>query len=61
MSDKNQGEGNREAARRYNEQTKEFVENADVEQHARDAEPESDAEQAENLHAREKAASRARD
>lgn len=61
MSKENQGEGNREAARRYNEQTRDFVESNDIEEKAREAEPQSAAEEAENLRAREKAASRARD
>jgi len=33
----NQGEGDREAARRYNEATREHARSADVEQEARDA------------------------
>ncbi|NND58975.1 MAG: hypothetical protein HKN49_01770 [Gammaproteobacteria bacterium] len=61
MSNQNQGEGNRTAARRYNEATEEFVEENDVEHLARKAEPDSEKEERENLRAREKAASRARD
>jgi hypothetical protein len=34
----NQGEGNREAARRYNEATRKHVKKGDVQQHAQEAE-----------------------
>lgn len=61
MTDRNEGEGNKTAARNYNRKTKEFVESADIEQEAREAEPESEREAAELLRAREKAASRARE
>lgn len=37
MSDKNQGEGNREAARNYNEATRDFVKSGQVDEQARDA------------------------
>ncbi len=37
MAGKNQGEGNREAARHYNEQTREFVQSGKVDQAAADA------------------------
>ena len=39
-----QGEGNRDAAREYNESQREFVQSGDVERAARDAEPKSDEE-----------------
>lgn len=61
MTQRNEGEGNKTAARNYNRKTREFVESTDIEEKARDAEPESEAEERENLRAREKAASRARD
>ena len=51
----NQGEGDREAARRYNESTREHIRSADVEQEARDA-----AEQDPKEAARNEAAGRAR-
>ena len=38
------GEGNYQASRDYNERTKRFVESGQVEQAARDAEPDSEAE-----------------
>jgi hypothetical protein len=38
------GEGNYEAAREYNERTKEYLESADVDQDARNAAPGSEAE-----------------
>lgn len=41
---KNQGEGNREAARHYNEQTEQHAKSGNVEQEARDAEPKSERE-----------------
>ena len=37
MAGKNQGEGNRDAARHYNENTREFVKSGKVEQAAQDA------------------------
>lgn len=39
-----QGEGNYDAARRYDEKTREFVKSGRVEQAARDAEPKTDDE-----------------
>lgn len=42
---KNQGEGDREAARHYDEKTREFVESGKVDEAARDAEPDSEAEE----------------
>lgn len=56
--DQNQGEGNRTADREYRERTREFIENNDVEQAARDAEPKSAAEAAEMEKARRKTAQR---
>lgn len=48
MSDnKNQGGGNRAAAKEYNEKTQEFVDNNTVEELARDAEPNSPEEKEE--------------
>lgn len=41
---KNQGEGDREAARHYDEKTREFVESGKVEEAARNAEPDPEAE-----------------
>ncbi len=40
-----QGEGDYKAARRYNEATRDFVEDEDVAEAARDAEPQSEREQ----------------
>ena len=42
---KNQGEGDREAARHYDEKTREFVESGKVDEAARDAEPDPEAEE----------------
>jgi hypothetical protein len=42
-----QGEGDYEAARRYRDKTKKFIDSGQVESAARDAEPHSDVEQAE--------------
>lgn len=52
--DRNQGEGDREAARRYNERTRKFVDAGRVDQAARDAanmteEERREAEQAEQI------------
>lgn len=38
------GEGNYEAARKYNERTRDYLDSADVEQDARDAAPRSEEE-----------------
>jgi hypothetical protein len=43
-TDKEHGEGNYKASRRYNEATKRFVESGKVEQAAREAEPGSESE-----------------
>ena len=53
-----QGEGDREAAERYNEATKEFVESGKVEEAAAEAGEQSEEE---GTSAREKAAKRAKD
>lgn len=45
----NQGEGNRTAARRYNEKTREFIENADVEDLAKKARKALDGEEGDAL------------
>lgn len=47
-----QGEGDYEATRRYRERTEEFLENNDVEQTAKDAQPD-DAKEAKELEAAE--------
>ena len=44
MSDKEHGEGNYKASRKYNEATKKFVESGRVDQAARDAEPDSESD-----------------
>lgn len=44
MADKNQGEGNRDAAKHYNEATEKFVKSGKVDQAARDAKPDPEAE-----------------
>ena len=49
MTDKNQGEGNREAAREYNEQTQKFVKAGSVEEFAREAVQALDGAEAEEL------------
>lgn len=56
--DSNQGEGNRTADREYRERTRDFIENNDVAQAARDAEPDSAAEAAEMERARRETAQR---
>jgi hypothetical protein len=45
--DKIQGEGDYEAARRYDEKAREYVKTHDVEQAARDAEPRNEGEERE--------------
>ncbi|MBV9697151.1 MAG: hypothetical protein JO005_09520 [Gammaproteobacteria bacterium] len=50
--DEVQGEGDYESARRYDRDVKKYLENADVERAARDAEPRTEAE-AEELEAAE--------
>lgn len=44
MAGKNQGEGDRASARRYNEKTREFVESGKVDKAARESGPDPDAE-----------------
>lgn len=56
-----QGEGDYEAGRRYDEKSREFVKNNDVDQAARDAEPASQAEQREMEQAEEQGKSRAKE
>ena len=46
---KNEGEGSRTAARQYDEKTREFVDQADVEAHAQDAKEALNSDQAEEL------------
>ena len=43
-TDKEYGEGNYKASRKYNEATKKFVESGRVEEAARDAQPDSESE-----------------
>jgi hypothetical protein len=56
-----QGEGDYRAARRYNEATREFVEDEDVAEAARDAEPQSEREQQELERAEQAGRRRAKD
>jgi len=49
MTDQNQGEGNREAAREYNEQTQKFVKAGSVEAQAKEAVQALDGAEAEEL------------
>lgn len=49
MTDENQGEGNRAAARGYNEQTREFVEAGSVDAKAKEAARALDSAEAEQL------------
>lgn len=59
MSGKNQGEGNKEAARRFNEDEREFVRNEyDAEEAAEKAKPDSAEEAAELERARRETANR---
>lgn len=51
--DKNQGEGNREAARHYNEEAEKFAQSGRVEKAARDAKPDPKAEEAARARAKE--------
>jgi hypothetical protein len=58
MSDsdtRNEGEGNRTAARQYNEKTKEFVDREDVERHAEEAKAALDTAEGEELRRAEEA------
>ncbi len=56
-----QGEGDYKAARRYNEATREFVQEEDVEGAARDAEPQSANEQQQLERAEQAGRQRAKD
>ena len=56
-----QGEGDYRAARRYNEATREFVEDEDVAEAARDAEPQSEREQQQLERAEQAGRERAKD
>jgi len=56
-----QGEGDYRAARRYNEATREFVEDEDVAEAARDAEPQSEREQQQLERAEQAGRRRAKD
>jgi len=56
-----QGEGDYRAARRYNEATREFVEEEDVAEAARDAEPQSEREQQQLERAEQAGRQRAKD
>jgi hypothetical protein len=55
-----QGEGDYEAARRYDEKLRDHVKNHDVDKEARDAEPSSPAEERELEHAEQKGKRRAK-
>ncbi len=59
-SQSNQGEGNREAARQYNEATREFVERGKVEKAAHDARRSLEGPEAEELRQAEDEGKRAR-
>jgi hypothetical protein len=59
--DEVQGEGDYRAARRYNEATREFVEDEDVAEAARDAEPKSEREQQQLERAEQAGRERAKD
>ncbi|MBA3253363.1 MAG: hypothetical protein M3496_13725 [Pseudomonadota bacterium] len=56
-----QGEGDHKAARRYNEATREFVQEEDVAEAARDAQPQSDGEQQQLERAEQVGRERAKD
>ena len=56
-----QGEGDYEAGRRYDEKAREFAQRGDVEQAARDAEPQSRGEERELEQAEEKGRQRAKE
>jgi hypothetical protein len=56
-----QGEGDYRAARRYNEATREFVEDEDVAEAARDAEPKSERERQQLERAEQAGRERAKD
>ena len=59
--DKVQGEGDYEAARRYNESAREFVDENDVDEAARDAEPKDAGEQQQMERAEQQGRQRAKD
>ena len=61
MSTKNQGEGNKKAARNYNEANQNFVEEHDIETLAREAGDVSESEKKAQKQARAKAKARAKD
>jgi hypothetical protein len=56
-----QGEGDYESARRYRKDVEDYVKNADIEQAARDAEPDDEREAEELERAEEIGKSRAKD
>ncbi len=56
-----QGEGDYKAARRYNDATREFVEEENVAEAARDAEPQSVGEEQQLEHAEQAGRDRAKD
>jgi len=56
-----QGEGDYKAARRYNESTREFIKDNDVTEAARDAEPETAAEEQQLERAEQAGRERAKD
>lgn len=53
MSGKNQGEGDRESARRYNEDTRKFVKSGNVDKAAGETAEDADAERAGRERAKE--------
>ena len=59
-SGKVQGEGDYEAARRYDKKLREHVKDHDIDKEARDAEPKNPAEQRELQHAEQKGKDRAK-
>jgi hypothetical protein len=59
--DKIQGEGDYEAARRYDEKAREYVKTHNVEQAARDAEPRNEGEERDMERAEEQGKRRAKD
>ena len=59
--DKVQGEGDYEAARRYNESAREFVDENDVDEAARDAEPKDAGEEQQMERAEQQGRQRAKD
>jgi hypothetical protein len=61
MSKSNQGEGDREAARHYNEATEKYLKEGKVEQHKKDFKNLSEAEKAELREAEEKGLKKAKE